>query len=105
MPNWIRVCSTDDCPPGEARELVAGDRIVALFNVDGQYRALDGVCPHQGGPLGEGSIENGLLRCPWHGFEYDLTSGLPLAGEPDHRRMRLRHFKARFQGDDVIVEI
>ncbi len=42
---------------------------------EGQYGALDNRCPHQGGPLGEGSIENGLLRCPWHGWDYDPITG------------------------------
>jgi pyruvate oxidase len=48
---------------------------VALVHYDGRYAALDNHCPHQGGPLGEGSIENGLLRYPWHGFDYDPLTG------------------------------
>jgi thiamine pyrophosphate-dependent acetolactate synthase large subunit-like protein len=47
-----------------------------MTHYQGQYGALDNHCPHQGGPLGEGSIENGLLRCPWHGWDYDPISGL-----------------------------
>jgi hypothetical protein len=42
----------------------------------GTYGALDNKCPHQGGPLGEGSIENGLLRCPWHGWDFDPLTGI-----------------------------
>jgi len=46
-----------------------------MSHYQGEYAALDNRCPHQGGPLGEGSIENGMLRCPWHGWDYDPISG------------------------------
>jgi nitrite reductase (NADH) small subunit len=75
MPNWIPIANVDDCPPGEAIETVAGDRVVALFNVDGNFFALDGVCPHQGGPLGKGCLAGNIVTCPWHGWQYDVTTG------------------------------
>jgi nitrite reductase/ring-hydroxylating ferredoxin subunit len=55
----------------------AGHRSLALTRVGGRYGALDNRCPHQGGPLGEGSIEKGLLRCPWHGYDDDPLTGAP----------------------------
>ena len=64
-----------DCPPGSVQELVVEDRIVALYNVDGTLFALDGVCPHQGGPLGKGALEGCLVTCPWHGWQFDVTDG------------------------------
>ncbi len=72
---WIAVARIEDCPPGESRELLAADRIVALFNVDGTFYALDGVCPHQGGPLGKGKLCGAIITCPWHGWQFDVTSG------------------------------
>ena len=75
MPNWIRVAELADLPPGQALEVVAGDRIVALFNVDGKVFALDGVCPHQGGPLGKGELCGGIVTCPWHGAKFDVRTG------------------------------
>ena len=60
---------------GRVRTVVAGPKAIALTHYEGQYGALDNHCPHQGGPLGEGSIEKGLLRCPWHGYDYDRTQG------------------------------
>lgn len=74
-PNWIPVAQATDCPPGTALELVAADRIVALFNVAGEFFALDGVCPHQGGPLGKGALCGAVLTCPWHGWQFDVRSG------------------------------
>ena len=46
-----------------------------LFNVGGKFYALDGICPHQGGPLGKGSLTGCIVTCPWHGFQFDVTTG------------------------------
>jgi nitrite reductase/ring-hydroxylating ferredoxin subunit len=75
MPKLFRVAAERDLPPGTCGEYVAGERIVALFNVGGQFYALDGICPHQGGPLGKGSLCGAIVTCPWHGFQFDVTTG------------------------------
>ncbi len=72
---WHRVLATEDLPEGRVTTVAAGHKSVALVHYDGQFSALDNHCPHQGGPLGEGSIENGLLRCPWHGYDYCPLDG------------------------------
>jgi thiamine pyrophosphate-dependent acetolactate synthase large subunit-like protein/nitrite reductase/ring-hydroxylating ferredoxin subunit len=72
---WYRVAGLDELPEGRVKTVAAGTRSLALTHVDGEYAALDNHCPHQGGPLGEGSIEGGLLRCPWHGYDYCPLSG------------------------------
>ena len=72
---WHRVLAEDDLPEGRVTTAHAGLREIALVHYDGYWAALDNRCPHQGGPLGEGSIENGLLRCPWHGYDYDPLTG------------------------------
>ncbi|MEQ8787351.1 MAG: Rieske 2Fe-2S domain-containing protein [Pirellulaceae bacterium] len=75
MSHWVRIASLTDCPPGASLECVAEDRIVALFNVEGELFALDGICPHQGGPLGKGALSGCIITCPWHGFQFDVTNG------------------------------
>jgi len=75
MSGWVRIAEVNDCPSGSARELVAEDRLVALYNVDGEFFALDGVCPHQGGPLGKGTLCGAVVTCPWHGWQFDVTTG------------------------------
>jgi nitrite reductase/ring-hydroxylating ferredoxin subunit len=75
MSHWIEVAEVAACPPGSSRELVAGERVVALYNVDGTFHALDGVCPHQGGPLGKGTLVGTVVTCPWHGWQFDVRSG------------------------------
>lgn len=73
---WHRVLDADQLGEGRVTTVAAGHRSIALTHFDGRFGALDNRCPHQGGPLGEGSIEKGLLRCPWHGYDYcPLTGG------------------------------
>jgi pyruvate oxidase len=74
---WQKVADPDELGDGRVRTVVVGSRTIALCRVGDRYGALDNRCPHQGGPLGEGSIEGGLLRCPWHGYDYDPLTGSP----------------------------
>jgi nitrite reductase (NADH) small subunit len=76
MTRWIEAARLADVPPGAAREVVVGETVVALVNVDGEVFALDGICSHQGGPLGGGRVEGRTLTCPWHGWQYDAPSGV-----------------------------
>ena len=64
MPEWIPVATVSDCPPGTSIERVAGERMVAIANVDGTLHAIDGLCPHQGGPLGTGVLCGTVLTSP-----------------------------------------
>ncbi len=73
---WHRVLGADELPEGRVRTVAAGRHSFALTHFEGRFAALANRCPHQGGPLGEGSIEKGMLRCPWHGYDY-----CPLTGE------------------------
>ena len=75
MQQWVQVTNLESCPPGSATEWVVEDRVVALFNVDGTLYALDGICPHQGGPLGKGKLTGSVVTCPWHGWQFDVRTG------------------------------
>jgi len=72
---WTKVLDVNELPDGRVKPVTCHHRTLCMTNHEGQYGALDNKCPHQGGPLGEGSIENGLLRCPWHGWDYDPITG------------------------------
>ncbi len=72
---WHRVLGRDELPEGRVRTVTAGHETLALSRFEGRYCALDNACPHQGGPLGEGSIEGGWLRCPWHGWDFHPCTG------------------------------
>lgn len=74
---WHKVLDNlEDLPEGRVMSANAEHQVVCLTHFEGKFSALDNRCPHQGGPLGEGSIENGLLRCPWHGWDYHPCTGL-----------------------------
>ena len=72
---WIKLAALTDLPPGTVIEVERGEDLYALCNVNGEIRALSGVCPHQGGPLGEGTLNGNLITCPWHMWEFDSTTG------------------------------
>lgn len=80
---WYRVAAVDELPEGRVKTVTAGHRSLALTHLGGKYGALHNRCPHQGGPLGEGSIEKGWLRCPWHGYDYNPIDGKPPPGFRD----------------------
>jgi len=80
---WHRVDPADLPDDGRVRSVVVDGRTVALSRCGAWLGALENRCPHQGGPLGEGSIEKGLLRCPWHGYDYDPLTGKPPEGFSD----------------------
>ncbi len=81
--NWHRVDEVDVPADGRVRSVVVDGRSIALARCGARLGALENRCPHQGGPLGEGSIEKGLLRCPWHGYDYDPITGQPPEGFSD----------------------
>ena len=101
MPEWIAIAAAADCPPGACIERVAGDRMVAVANVDGTLHAIDGLCPHQGGPLGRGRLCGTTLTCPWHGWQFDVTTGR-------HRlsaTVRQAVHEVRAEGGQILVRL
>lgn len=101
MAQWHKVATLGDVPTGAERELTVGGRIVALFNVDGVFYAMDGICPHAGGPLGEGALSGCVVTCPWHGWQFDVTTGRH-ALTP---RIEQTRFAVKIEANDVWVEI
>jgi NAD(P)H-dependent nitrite reductase small subunit len=75
MSEYVPVLSVAELLPGRATEVTVGDRTVALFNVDGTFHALTNLCPHRGGPLGQGFLEGKEVSCPWHNYTFDVTTG------------------------------
>ncbi|MEM9899589.1 MAG: thiamine pyrophosphate-binding protein, partial [Pseudomonadota bacterium] len=86
--DWIKVANTNDVPEGRVKTVTARTTSICLSHFDGKWAAMDNHCPHQGGPLGEGSIERGIddqcwIRCPWHGWDFDPLTGKPPGGHED----------------------
>lgn len=68
--------ASDAVTENAALEVVVEGQILALFRNEGQLFALDGMCSHQGGPIAEGTVEHGCVTCPWHGWQYELATGI-----------------------------
>ena len=86
--DWISVGHTSDLPEGRVKTVTARTVSICLSHFEGQWAAMDNHCPHQKGPLGEGSIEKGVddkcwIRCPWHGWDFDPLTGAPPGGHED----------------------
>jgi nitrite reductase (NADH) small subunit len=98
----IRIANKSDLPAeGQAKEFTAGDRIICIANVGGAYSAMDNVCLHRGGPLGQGVVESGKIVCPWHGWEYD-----PQTGQAGHNPgLKVAVYPLKIEGDEVIVDV
>jgi nitrite reductase/ring-hydroxylating ferredoxin subunit len=76
MADFVRVAGKSEIPAGQGRMFDIGGRQVAVFNVAGKFHAIDNVCEHQGGPLAEGELDGCVVTCPWHGWTYDVSSGI-----------------------------
>jgi nitrite reductase/ring-hydroxylating ferredoxin subunit len=98
---WTPIARLEDCPPGNALECLAAGRIIALYNVDGQFFALDGLCPHQGGPLGKGSLDGCILTCPWHGWQFDVRTGQSQLSA----NIRQPGYEVRVENEQVLVKL
>lgn len=102
MSEWIRLCAANEAPqPGEVVEVNAGSTPLCLANIDGQLHALDNVCPHRQGPLGQGWIEGHAVVCPWHAWAFDVTSGI--CDEPE--RAQVKVFPVLVQDGGISVDL
>jgi nitrite reductase (NADH) small subunit len=103
MSEFIKIANTTDLPAGRAAVVEVGGRTIALFNVNGEFFALDNICTHRGGPLGEGFVDrnNLTVQCPWHGWIYSLASGV----SPIDSTAKVEKFEVRVEGEDVKISL
>jgi len=104
---WHRVAGIDELPEGRVKTVTAETHSMALTHIDGEFTAMENRCPHQGGPLGEGSIEIGndgqcWLRCPWHGWDFDPKTGVSPGGHEDTGQ---KLFPVEVRDDGIYVGI
>ncbi len=72
---FIRTAKTAEIPSGTIREFQVDGRAIALANVGGKFYAINNTCLHRGGPIGQGPLQGNVVTCPWHGWQYDVTTG------------------------------
>lgn len=100
MCDFTSVAKVGDVADGEGRTVQAGGTAVALFKVGDTFYALDNTCIHRGGPLGDGACSNGVVTCPWHGWQYDIATGACL-NQPGES---VDTYEVQVDGDDIRVK-
>jgi nitrite reductase (NADH) small subunit len=102
MPSFVKLTVQSELPTeNTAKEFSCGEKTVCVANVNGEFSAMDNVCLHVGGPLGEGTVENGKVVCPWHGWQYD-----PKTGQTTHNpNLKVAVYPTKIENGEVMLEI
>jgi nitrite reductase (NADH) small subunit len=99
---FVRIASESELPlNNEAKEFPCGEKTICVANVNGTITAMDNVCLHRGGPLGQGTIEKGKVVCPWHGWAWDPSSG-QAAHNPN---AKVAVYPLKIENGDVLIEL
>jgi NAD(P)H-dependent nitrite reductase small subunit len=101
MAEEVSVAKADEIPPGSGKVVEVGGKTLAVFNVDGNFYAIDNTCLHRGGPLGEGILEEKVVTCPWHGWEYDVTTGQ----NTFNPAIKVESYKVSVQDGEIKVQL
>ena len=98
---FVKLAHLSQLPEGAALHVEVGEGAVALCNVEGELHALDGICPHSNGPLGDGGLHGRILVCPYHAWEFDCVTGLCPADDT----IRQARYAVKVEGGDVFVDL
>jgi len=100
-PRFITVAQLCEFDPGMCRSVELRDIGLAIFNVNGEIFALDNTCPHAGGPLGEGALEQEVVTCPWHGWKFNVRTGQRLKNPS--QEWAVQRYQVRVVDGDIQV--
>jgi len=98
----VKVAQVSEIAPGTGKVASTGGKTLAIFNLNGVFHAIDNACTHVGGPLGEGRVQGTVVTCPWHGSEFDVTTGQVVKGPA---RRPVATYPTRVEGNDVLVDL
>jgi nitrite reductase/ring-hydroxylating ferredoxin subunit len=102
MGTFVRVADVKDIPVSEALVIEEQGHSIAIFNVSGNLHAMNNICPHQGGPLGEGIMDGHNIICPLHGWQFDCRNGEAVG---DGHGVSVQVYQVKTEGNDILVEI
>jgi nitrite reductase (NADH) small subunit len=98
---FVRAARTAEIAPGTIREIQIGGKAVAVAHVGDKFHAINNTCLHRGGPLGQGSLAGNVVTCPWHGWQFDVTTGKATQNET----IGVACYAVEVRGDEVFVDI
>ncbi len=96
-----KVCNENELDDGEGRPFRVGEKMIAVFKKDGKFFAVDNTCPHMGGPLGEGFLEDYTVTCPWHGWQFDVKTGV----SPVNPAAKVKTYPVTVKNSEVFVDL
>ncbi len=102
MPEFVRVASAGEVPPGEMKIVEVNDTEVVLANIDGKIVCFSNECTHRQGPMGEGMLEGDVIECPFHAGQFNAVTGEVVAAPPEEP---LPIYEVQVDGDDVSVAV
>ena len=101
MAEYVTVAKVSDLAAGSGMVADVNGKAVALFNVGGTIYAIDNTCRHRGGPLGEGSLEGSVVTCPWHMWQYDVSTGEVVA----NREIKVATYAVQVEGGEIKIAV
>ena len=101
MREFVKAAKKDEIPADTGKCVEIKGKEVALFKIGGKVYAINHVCAHQGGPLAEGGLDGNVVTCPWHGWQYDVTTGVCTFNDS----IKQETFKVKEEGEDIFVEV
>ena len=100
MGEFVKVAKKSEIPSDTGKLVQVQGKDIALFKVGDKVHAIYAICPHQGGPLAEGGLDDKTVTCPWHGWEFDVTTGTCIVNES----VKQPTFPIKEEGEDIYVE-
>lgn len=102
MSEFVKLTTVSELPPaGEAREFELNGKMICVANTGDTYAAMDNVCVHRGGPLGQGMVDGNKIICPWHGWMFDVTTG----ASAHNTSVRVHVYPMKIEGEEVFVSL
>jgi len=96
----IKLGSVNDVKEGQGKVVNVKERKFALFKKGGKFYVMDNTCLHRGGPIGKGKLNGGIVTCPWHGWQYDITTGECKTTQG----MKLKTYPVTVKGEDIFID-
>ena len=101
MASFVKAATVSEIPPGTGKCVDVNGKEIALFNLDGKFHAIDNTCLHRGGPLGEGELDGTTVTCPWHGWQYNVTTGRNIMDESEG----VDRYEVKVEGGAVLIAV
>ncbi len=98
---FARAAKTNEITPGTVREFYVEGKAIALANVNGKFHAISNTCLHRGGPLGQGTMQGSTVTCPWHGWQFDVSSGKAI----QNPAVAVDCYPLEVRGEDIFVDV